>query len=82
MNVEFWRKHQDTSLEEAKAMLRESHRDVMAVIEQYSDEELFSKGILAWTGTSTLGTYCVSATASHYDWAAKKIKRHLKTYER
>lgn len=79
MNIEFWRKHQDTSLEDAKAMLRESHSEVIAVIEHYSNEELFSKGILAWTGASTLGAYCVSATASHYDWAAKKIKRHLKT---
>ena len=33
----------------------------------------------AWTGTTSLGSYCVSATASHYDWALKKIKKHQKT---
>jgi hypothetical protein len=32
-----------------------------------------------WTGGATLGAYCVSATASHYDWAMKKIKAHIKT---
>lgn len=27
---------------------------------------------------TNLGSYCVSATASHYDWAMKKIKKHIK----
>ncbi|MFC2579722.1 MAG: ClbS/DfsB family four-helix bundle protein, partial [Bacteroidota bacterium] len=36
-------------------------------------------GVFDWTGTSTLGAYCVSATASHYDWAIKKIKVHIRT---
>jgi len=79
MNVEFWKKHQNTPLEEAKAKLKESHKEVMALIEQFSNDELFAKGALAWTGTSPLGSYCVSATASHYDWAMKKIKMHIRT---
>ena len=33
MNVGFWKKHQNTPLEEAKAKLRESHKDVMALID-------------------------------------------------
>ena len=79
MNVEFWKKHQNTSLAEAKAKLRESHKAVIAMIEQFSNDELFAKEALVWTGTSPLGAYCVSATASHYDWAMKKIKLHIKT---
>ena len=79
MNVEFWKKHQNTPLEEAKAKLKESHKEIMALIEQFSNDELFAKGALAWTGTSPLGSYCISATASHYDWAMKKIKMHIRT---
>lgn len=79
MNVEFWKKHQSTPLTEAKAKLKESHKDVMALIETLSNEQLFARGVFDWTGTSTLGAYCVSATASHYDWAIKKIKVHIKT---
>ena len=79
MNVEFWKKHQSTPLTEAKAKLKESHKDVMALIETFSNEQLFAKGVFDWTGTSTLGAYCVSATASHYDWAIKKIKVHIRT---
>ena len=79
MNVEFWKKHQNTPLTEAKTKLKESHKDVMALIETFSNEQLFAKGVFDWTGTSTLGAYCVSATASHYDWAIKKIKVHIRT---
>jgi len=78
MNVEFWKKHQNTPLIDAKKMLKESHKDVMVLIETFSNEELIAKKSFAWTGTSTLGAYCVSATSSHYDWAMKKLKIHVK----
>jgi len=79
MNVEFWKKHQNTPLIEAKKMLKESHKNVIALIDPFSNDELFAKKSFAWTGTSTLGAYCVSATSSHYDWAIKKVKTHIKT---
>ncbi|MDR2928058.1 MAG: ClbS/DfsB family four-helix bundle protein [Cytophagaceae bacterium] len=79
MNVEFWKKHQNTPLMEAKKMLNESHENVMILIETFTNDELFAKNSFAWTGTSTLGAYCVSATSSHYEWAIKKLKVHIKT---
>jgi hypothetical protein len=78
MNVEFWEKHQNTHYDKAQEMLLESHSKVMTLIETFSNEELFVKGSFSWTGGSTLGSYCVSATASHYDWAMKKIKQHIR----
>lgn len=79
MNVGFFEKHQDTPLDAAKEMVKKSHNDVMALIETFSGDDLFKKGALPWTGSSTLGSYCASNTASHYDWAMKKIKLHKKT---
>ncbi len=79
MNVELWEKHQNTPLLDSKRMLKESHKKVISLIETFSNDELFAKQSFAWTGTSTLGAYCVSATSSHYDWAIKKIKLHIKT---
>jgi len=76
MNEAFWGKHQGTSYADAKKMLKESHKEVMALIEGFSNEELFENKHFNWTGTTSLGSYCVSATASHYDWAMKKIKTH------
>lgn len=78
MNVEFWEKHQSTSLEEAKGLLQESHAAIMELAETFTNEQLFSKGIYKWVGGSTLGSYFVSVSASHYDWAMKKLKAHKK----
>ena len=78
MNMVFWKKHQNTPLDEAKEMLRKSHEEVMELAGEFSDEELFSKGVYQWVGGSTLGSYFVSTTASHYDWAVKKLKAHRK----
>lgn len=78
LNERFWEKHQDTELDEAKEMLAKSHQDVMKLAETFTDEELFSAGIYIWVGNSTLGSYFVSNTSSHYTWAIKKIKAHRK----
>jgi Uncharacterized conserved protein len=78
MNVGFWKKHQNTSLVDSKKMLKESHSEVVNLIETFTDDELFVKKHFPWTGTTSLGSYCVSATSSHYDWAMKKLKLHLK----
>jgi len=79
MNVKFWENYQATSYDEAVIMLRGSHAKVMALIESLTDEELFEKKHYPWTGTTNIGSYCISVTASHYDWAMKKIKQYLKT---
>ncbi len=75
MNIEFWKQHQTTPLEEAKTMLNESHAEVMQLIAPFTDDELFTKKYYPWTGTTNLGSYCISATSSHYDWAMKKLKK-------
>lgn len=78
MNVEFWKKHQNMSLEEATNALQKSHKDVLKLAENFTNEELFSKKVYKWVGGSTLGSYFISATSSHYNWAIKKIKAHQK----
>lgn len=78
MNVEFWKKHQNTSLDKAKLLLEKSHKDVMTLAEKFTDEQLFTKGVFKWVGGSTLGSYFISTTSSHYDWALKKLKAHVK----
>ena len=78
MNVEFWKKHQNTSLEDATKALQKSHKEVLELAEKFTNEELFSKKVYKWVGGSTLGSYFVSATSSHYDWAMKKLKAHQK----
>ena len=78
MNVAIWKKHQSTSLEEATKLLNQSHKEVLELMEGFSNDELFTKGVYKWTGGTSLGSYFVSATSSHYDWALKKLKAHQK----
>lgn len=78
MNVAFWGKHQNTSQEDAMQLFALSHGNVMKLLSKFSGEELFSKGAFPWVGGSTLGSYFVSATSSHYEWALKIIKAHRK----
>ena len=76
MNLVFWQRNQSVSLEEALEQFKESHRKVMELIESMSNEELFQKNAFDWVGGSTIGSYFVSVTASHYDWAMIKINAH------
>ncbi len=78
MNVKFWEKHQNTVYEKSVEMLKGSHNELMKVIDEFTEEELFTKKYFDWTGTTSVGSYLVSATSSHYDWAIKKIKAHKK----
>jgi len=78
LNLKIWNKWQSTSLEEAQKLLTKSHGAMMALMEGHSDEELFTKKRYKWTGTTSLGAYFISATASHYDWGMKKLKLYQK----
>lgn len=75
MNMEIWKQYQSTSLEKAKKLLEETHNKVLSLIEGHTNEELFLRNQYKWTGDSVLGSYFASSTASHYEWAEKKIKR-------
>jgi hypothetical protein len=78
LNAEIHARYKDDALEDILALLNETHHKVMKIIENHSDEELFTKKKYAWTGTTSLGSYTVSAMSSHYDWAIKHVKKFLK----
>ncbi len=78
MNREIWKQYQGTSLKDAVQLIKKSHKKIMSLIEKHSDEELFTPKHYPWTGTTSLGSYFVSATSSHYDWGLKTIKPILK----
>ncbi|MBS7575957.1 MULTISPECIES: ClbS/DfsB family four-helix bundle protein [unclassified Enterococcus] len=79
MNIVFWEKHQNTSYESSLELLKKSHTEVIKLADTFSNDELFSKDVYEWVGGSTLGSYFVSVTSSHYDWAMKKIRKYKKS---
>jgi hypothetical protein len=78
LNQTIWEKYQNTSYKEALLLLDESFNNIQNLIKEHSNDELFEKKRYKWTGTTSLGSYLVSATSSHYDWAIKKIKKQKK----
>lgn len=78
MNDAFQEENQDSSYQEALTLFQASHERVMALLADFSTDQLFTKKGFLWVGGSTLGSYFVSSTASHYDWAIKKIKKFKK----
>lgn len=78
LNRWIWEKYRNEDLGEIRQLLQESFDSLQKVIEKHSNEELFTKKRYKWTGSTSLGSYLVSATSSHYDWAFKLIKKAKK----
>ncbi|MDX1350453.1 MAG: ClbS/DfsB family four-helix bundle protein [Putridiphycobacter sp.] len=78
LNRWIWEQYKNTPLQDAIALFKASYQSIRSLIESHSDEELFEKKRYKWTGTTSLGSYLVSATSSHYDWALKLIKKAKK----
>ena len=78
LNKWIWEKYKHIPIEDAKVNVRSSYMKVRSLIEEHSDEELFEKKRYKWTGSTSLGSYLISATSSHYDWGIKLIKKAKK----
>ena len=78
LNQEIWKKYQTTNYEEIQKMIKKSFSDIQIVINKHTDNELFEKKKYKWTGSTSLGSYLISATSSHYDWAIKKLRKYKK----
>lgn len=80
LNMKIHERHADDSWEMVAASVRDSHARIVDVIAAYGDDELFEKRRYRWTGSTSVGSYAVSATTSHYDWAMKHLKRSRKAW--
>jgi hypothetical protein len=78
INRSIWEKHQGTELKKAIALFKKSHKEIIAIINHHTDEELFTKQKYFFTGSTTLGAYLFYNTADHYNWAFKTIKKLMK----
>lgn len=74
VNRKHFELHRDMPLEEVLAQFENSHRQIMALVEGISEEDLFTPARYAWTGKLCLAEYVASSTHKHYDWARKEIR--------
>ncbi|MEL6106491.1 MAG: ClbS/DfsB family four-helix bundle protein [Planctomycetota bacterium] len=78
LNRVIWERYQDMPLDLVRDKLHDTHSRLQSLIEGYGDDELFAKRRYAWTGSTSLGVYLISATSSHYQWAIKLIRKFAK----
>ncbi len=78
LNLMIREKYKNVKLQDAISKLATSHANISNLIEEHTDKELFTKKKYHWTGSTSLGAYLTSATASHYAWAIKLIKKQMK----
>lgn len=81
MNVGFVKKHLDTTYNDGSKMFEKSYKEVMALIKNFSDEEMFTKAYFDWTENAALSGFVIGTSAEHYEWAIEKIKKHIKVYK-
>ena len=75
LNISIQKQYCTFSLSEVMERLEKSHQQLLTIIEQHSQQELFEKKVYPWTGSTSLGAFLISATSSHYHWALKLIKK-------
>ena len=80
LNDQIWQRTRNDAWDDVITRLHASHAAIRAVVSDYSEEDLFSKRRFAWTGSTSVGSYAVSATTSHYDWARTLIRRFARTH--
>jgi hypothetical protein len=79
LNQVIYLKHKDQPLNVVLERFQHSHQEIMVLLEQLSQIELFEPGHFLWTKKNNLATYMISATSSHYKWAHVRIHRKFKS---
>lgn len=77
LNKAIHQKYKKSSLNEVRTAFESSFKNIDQIIEQHTEEELFEKRRYKRTGTTSLASYLISASSSHYDWAIRFLKKSL-----
>jgi len=78
LNMDIQKRYAQVALVDIKGLLGQSYRTVLKIIEIHPDGDLFAEEKYHWTGSSSLGTYFISATVDRYHWAYDFIKKAKK----
>jgi len=82
LNQEIYEKYKDRSLDEVRQAFEVSFEEMMTALDQMSEEELFSPGYYAWTGSGLLRDFMNANTASHYRWATRLVRKFARGLEK
>lgn len=74
LNQEGYELHKDDNLEDVLDQFECSYKQTYTLIESMTEQEIFEPEYFAWTGKSSLLSWIVANTSSHYNWARRNIR--------
>jgi hypothetical protein len=74
LNQTGYEKHKNESLEEVLEGYRASFKEVFALVEGMTEEEIFTVGMFEWTRKDPLMVWIAANTNGHYEWARRNIR--------
>lgn len=81
LNDAIWERTRDDDPDDVRHQFAASYARMQEVIDSYDGDVLFEKRRFPWTGSTSIGSYAVSATSSHYEWATKLLRVFRKSLQ-
>ena len=78
LNEKLYQEYKDISWTELEKKFAESHKKLLTIIKNHTDEELTTKKKYSWTGSTNMASYFASALSSHYVWAIDLVRTQVK----
>ncbi len=82
LNQEIYGKYKDRGLTQVRQAFDESFDEIRTVVQDMTEEELFTPKYYAWTGNGLLRDFVNANTASHYRWASRLIRKFKRGLEK
>ena len=79
LNRQIYEQHRDEPAEQVMADWIDTSRRLIALTQTIPEADLFGRGRFSWTGRGTLASFVYECGANHYRWAAREIKRGLRS---
>ena len=79
LNRRIQEKHRDRPYREAWAEFSDTYAEILEIVTRLSDKDLLEPGRFPWTGKKPIVTYLGANTSSHYRFAAKVLRRWLRS---
>jgi hypothetical protein len=78
LNQQIYEKYSARSLREVQKLFRASYRQMLKMIQGFSEQDLFTPGRFAWTEKHSLLAFITPNTSSHYRWARTEMQKAMK----
>jgi hypothetical protein len=74
LNQQGYELHKEETLESVLDQFECSYQEILALVSDMNEEQIFEPKYYQWTGDSSLLPWIVANTSSHYDWARRNIR--------